>query len=87
MDLDHLYAHVVSLGAVLLAALGYAPGFAALAAGLFYVLQIWESKTVREWRGVNEDRVTAAKKAVADAKAALVVATATLAAASPGASE
>ena len=44
-------AHTFSTGAILGAFLGYLPNVAAGLAALWYMLVIWESKTVQGWVG------------------------------------
>jgi len=75
-DVDHLYAHTVSLGAIVMSGMGYLPAFAAGAAGLWYLVQIWETKTFKDWRGVRaaakDVKVAEAQNTAADLKAAQV---------------
>lgn len=47
LDVDHLFAHIASLGAIFATIAGWLPSIAALVAVLWYVLQIYESKTVQ----------------------------------------
>jgi hypothetical protein len=47
LDLDHLFAHVASLGAIFATVVGWLPAIAAFVAVLWYIIQIWESKTVQ----------------------------------------
>ena len=49
MDTYHVTGHGLSLLAIVGAILGMIPALAAVLAVIFYVIQIWESKTVREW--------------------------------------
>lgn len=42
--------HALSIGAVLGSIAGILPPLAALAAAIWYAIQIWESKTVQGWR-------------------------------------
>ena len=54
LDFDHMYAHVVSLGAIAGTIAGWLPYFAWVPAAVWYCLQIWESKTVMDWRGEKD---------------------------------
>jgi hypothetical protein len=49
-DIDHWFAHTVSIGAIVGAIRGDLPEIAAVVALSWYVLQIWESRTVQSWR-------------------------------------
>lgn len=50
LDADHIVGHVASLIAIMGAIAGYLPEAAAGAALIWYLLQVWESKTVTRWR-------------------------------------
>ena len=48
-DFDHLFAHLASLGAIMGTMMGSMPEAAAFIAFLWYIIQIWESKTIQGW--------------------------------------
>lgn len=54
---------IISAGAVIGTFLGYLPLMAAFLAMLWYVIQIWESRTVQDWWR-NRQEVRKAKKLV-----------------------
>lgn len=56
LDADHIVAHLASLAAILGALMGYFPDLAAGAALVWYVLQLWEGKTVQDWRRKRRKR-------------------------------
>ena len=51
IDPDHVYAHAASAGAIGLSFVGYLPGMCAVVGAAWYLLQIWETDTVRGWTG------------------------------------
>lgn len=55
----------VSLGAIVGALSGLLPPLAGLAAIIWYVVQIWESKTLIKWRRVRRHRVRLRRLALA----------------------
>lgn len=48
-DLSHVVGHAVSVGAIAGSAWGFLPVFAALVALIWYLIQIWESRTVQHY--------------------------------------
>ena len=50
LDLDHLFAHITSAGAIVGTIRGELPEVAAVVALAWYLIQLWESKTVQNWR-------------------------------------
>ena len=49
-DSSHVWGHIVSAVALIGTFTGYLPYFAATAAFIWYILQIWESPVVQRWR-------------------------------------
>ena len=82
LDLDHLVAHLLSLGSLVMVLVGWLPALATLAALVWYVLSIWETPTVRGWfkrQGTPTQHMALAVKAVDKAQAALLLANQTVA--------
>ena len=48
-DVSHWIGHIVSLFALTGSMFGLLPAIAGVAALLWYIIQIWESRTVQEW--------------------------------------
>ena len=40
----------VAIGTIITSIMGVIPAMAALAAAIYYLVQVWESETVRQWR-------------------------------------
>lgn len=55
-DLGHITGHAVSLGAIFGAFLGILPALAALGAVIWYVLAIYETRTVQTWLQRRRER-------------------------------
>ncbi len=49
LDWAQLTGHLVSMGAIVGTIVGLIPALAALAAVIWYVIAIWETKTVQGW--------------------------------------
>jgi hypothetical protein len=56
IDLDHLFAHVASVGAIVLALSDWIPRVAAAVGLLWYLLQIWETPAARYWFGRTPEK-------------------------------
>jgi len=56
LDLGHLTAHLISLGAVVGFFIGLLPALAALGAVIWYVIAIYETRTVQDWRERRRNR-------------------------------
>ena len=50
LDASHILGHLVSIGAIFGAFVGYVPYIAAIVAIVWYLLQIWESPFVQRFR-------------------------------------
>lgn len=49
-DVAHLTGQAISLAGLISYFIGWLPAVAATIAAIFYILQIWEMRTVTEWR-------------------------------------
>lgn len=62
-EMSYWAGHAMSAIAVLGTLAGYLPAIAAIAGLVWYSIQIWESRTVREWKVRRHERRVAALKA------------------------
>ena len=61
-DLSHLLGHLFSAGAIIGTFSGWLPGIAAVVALVWYVIQIYESKTAQHYFRTRRERQLAAYK-------------------------
>lgn len=72
LDASHVVGHGLSLLAILGSLAGYIPAVAAFAGFIWYLVQLYESKTVQHWvRNRRERKVAALRVRVAALDAAL----------------
>ena len=62
LDLSHLLGHIFSAGAIIGTFIGWLPGVAAVVALIWYMIQIYESKSVQNWLRTRRMRRLAAYK-------------------------